>query len=318
MAYDLADFLISLATDPGLSGEFRRDPGGLLSASGVPSDFRDAVRERDAGRLRVALHSERTGRLTIAGMGMRPGHLTLQSRLAIQEADRVVYLLADTVMVEWVLGLNPHAESLEGCFSPGDPSQAECDEIIGRVLSLVRRGLGVCAVFHGHPGYANVLAGLMLRRAWGEDLPAAMLPAVSVEDCLFAEVGIDPGKYGCQSHDASDFIARRRRFDPCTALLLFGLNALGEGGDSPVHPPATLHALGEILLAHYGVGHEVVVHETSLDSATPPETRRVPLGSLPEVRARRHAILFVPPLMQKPMDPAMLRRLGFDTDAREI
>jgi hypothetical protein len=33
-----------------------------------------------------------------------------------------------------------------------------------------------------------------------------MLPAVSAEDCLFADLGVDPGAAGCQSHEAADFL----------------------------------------------------------------------------------------------------------------
>jgi len=31
-----------------------------------------------------------------------------------------------------------------------------------------------------------------------------MLPGISAEDCLFADIGVDPGIYGCQSFEATD------------------------------------------------------------------------------------------------------------------
>jgi hypothetical protein len=37
-----------------------------------------------------------------------------------------------------------------------------------------------------------------------------MLPGISAEDCLFADLGIDPGIYGCQSYEATDFLANGR------------------------------------------------------------------------------------------------------------
>ena len=37
-----------------------------------------------------------------------------------------------------------------------------------------------------------------------------MLPAISAEDCLFADVGIDPAMTGCQSYEATDFMINGR------------------------------------------------------------------------------------------------------------
>ena len=51
---------------------------------------------------------------------------------------------------------------------------------------------------------------------WGcrEGFNAQMLAGISAEDCLFADLGLDPGKNGCQSFEATDFLIRRRQFEP--------------------------------------------------------------------------------------------------------
>ena len=41
-----------------------------------------------------------------------------------------------------------------------------------------------------------------------EGFSARMLPGISAEDCLFADIGLDPGKDGCQSFEATDFLRK--------------------------------------------------------------------------------------------------------------
>src|SRR6059036_2752839 len=57
---------------------------------------------------------------------------------------------------------------------------------------------------------------------------ARMLPGISSEDCLFADLGVDPGQNSCQSFEATDFLASRRRFDPSSELILWQVGVLGE------------------------------------------------------------------------------------------
>ena len=64
--------------------------------------------------------------------------------------------------------------------------------MVERILSYVRRGLNVCVVFYGHPGVHP--GHESIRRARMEGFSASKLPGISAEDCLFAELGIDPSK----------------------------------------------------------------------------------------------------------------------------
>jgi hypothetical protein len=43
-------------------------------------------------------------------------------------------------------------------------------------------------------------------RSSTDGFDAVMLPGISAEDCLFADLGIDPGMIGCQSFEATDSI----------------------------------------------------------------------------------------------------------------
>ena len=86
----------------------------------------------------------------------------------------------------------------------------------------------MCAVFYGHPGVFVNPSHRAVAQARAEGFRAAMLPGVSAEDCLFADLGLDPGAHGCQSYEATDFVIRRRSCYPSALLILWQVGALGE------------------------------------------------------------------------------------------
>ena len=55
-----------------------------------------------------------------------------------------------------------------------------------------------------------------------------MVPGISAEDCLIADLGIDPAVNGCQSYEATDFLMNARLIDPSSQLILWQAGALGD------------------------------------------------------------------------------------------
>src|SRR3970282_2169154 len=103
--------------------------------------------------------------------------------------------------------------TLQDCYSVGKPRYRTYREMADRILSAVRAGAQVCAAFYGHPGVFVRPSHDAIRRAPREGFPARMLPGVSAEDCLVADLGVNPGEIGSQSFEATDFLGYRRRFD---------------------------------------------------------------------------------------------------------
>ena len=67
-------------------------------------------------------------------------------------------------------------------------------DMVDRILACVREGSDVCVAFYGHPGVFVYPSHEAIKRARIEGYKATMLPGISAEDCLFADLGIDPGK----------------------------------------------------------------------------------------------------------------------------
>ena len=96
------------------------------------------------------------------------------------------------------------------------------------MLAEVRAGKRVCGAFYGHPGVFAGVPHEAIEQARREGYDAHMEPGVSAEDCLYADLGIDPGRYGCQHFEASQLMLYRRRIDPSAYLVLWQVGVAGD------------------------------------------------------------------------------------------
>lgn len=177
------------------------------------------------------------------------------------------------------------------------------------ILLHVRAGEDVCVAFYGHPGVFVLPSHAAISRAREEGLPARMLPAVSAEDCLFADLGLDPAG-GCQSYEATDFVLRPRAVDPSALLLLWQVGAVGvRDARAPDRNPA-LRLVAEELGRHYPADHEAVLYVAAPFEIVAHRGDPVRIGDLGEADVDPMATLVVPPLAAAAEpDPERLERL---------
>ncbi|WP_414587173.1 SAM-dependent methyltransferase [Scytonema sp. PCC 10023] len=262
----------------------------------------------------------KAGLLTVVGTGIQlVGHLTLAAKAWIEQADKVLFAVADPVTAKWLRSLNATAEALP--YNTDNQRRKQTyREMVDVILSQVRQGLNVCAVFYGHPGVFADPAHAAIQQARREGFQAQMLPGISAEDCLFADLGLDPGRNGCQSFEATDFLIRQRRFDPTSALILWQIAMVGNlGSYKPGEQFRPLTVLTEVLKTHYGSEHEVIVYEAAVyHPVCKPVIQRVPLDKLPETKVREVSTLYVPPKAPAPVDREMLERLGMSVSIEHI
>ena len=235
------------------------------------------------------------GSLTVIGTGIRPQQLTPESRHALLEADDLLYLTAEPGGGSWLEGLHPNARSLDGHYIEGEERRSAYDAMVEEILEPVRQGRRVCAAFYGHPGVFVTPSHEAVSRARAEGFSARMLPAVSAEDCLYADLGIDPGRSGRQSYEATDFLEHPRPLDGRAYLILWQISVIGErrAVSSPRHEG--LAELTDALLAHYPPEHEVVLYEASPYPIGDAIVERLPLAALREAQVTPMATLVIPP-----------------------
>jgi uncharacterized protein YabN with tetrapyrrole methylase and pyrophosphatase domain len=251
------------------------------------------------------------GSLTVVGTGFGGGgQITAEASYVIGTSEKVLYLVADTSTAEWIRAANATSESLSDCYF-GRVNRLEAYlEITERILSFVRRGLRVCAAFYGHPGVLVFPSIEAIIRAREEGFDARILPGISAADCLFADLGLDPGRHGCLTFDATDFLVRRRTADVTVPLILWQVGAVGRVDYPRDGNQDNIKILSEVLQATYGPRHEVVIYEASIAPDCAPLIEFVCLEHLADAPISLASTVYVPPSDEPLVDEDMARRLA--------
>jgi uncharacterized protein YabN with tetrapyrrole methylase and pyrophosphatase domain len=251
------------------------------------------------------------GSLTVVGTGIGGcGQLTFESSNIIAISEKVLFLTANRETADWIKQVNPTSESLFPFYAGRSDRLQTYLDMTDHILSYVRQKLDVCAVFYGHPGVFVFPSHEAIIRAREEGFEARMLPAISAEDCLFSDLGVDPGHDGCQSFEATDFLVRKRQIDITVPLILWQIGSLGRLDHAPHHDNRNISILSETLQALYGPRHEVVIYEAAANSLSDSIIEFVPLDSLTATGVTLISTLYVPPKDEPLIDYEMARRLG--------
>jgi uncharacterized protein YabN with tetrapyrrole methylase and pyrophosphatase domain len=248
----------------------------------------------------------RKGQLVVVGTGLRTtGQMTTEAIAWIQAADKVLYVVGDPVGEEVLRMLNPEGlESLQTLYGEGKDRLQTYNQMVERILECVRQGLRTCAVFYGHPGVFVYPSHEAVRRARKEGFSALMLPGVSAEDCLFADIGIDPAASGCQSYEATDWLFSLRRTDPSCTLVLWQIGVVGNTTfTAGEYDRSLLPLLIGKLMQDYPPDHPVAAYEAAVVIGCQPRIAWTPLRHLASVPMSAATTLYVPPARPALPDP---------------
>ena len=185
------------------------------------------------------------------------------------------------------------------------------EEMVERILSTVRRGLNVCAAFYGHPGVCANPTREAIRRARSEGYKARMLPGISAEDVLIADLNVDSA-YGWQSFEATDFLIRKRLVDTTGSVIVWQIGMIGVDTyfkKLDAWNPVGVALLQETLEKLYSPKHKVIVYEASPYPTCDPIIQEMALADLTKARITTMSMLYIPPKKRAPIDRSMLARL---------
>ena len=207
--------------------------------------------------------------------------------------------------------MHPAVQSLQPHYQEGKSRHDTYREMAEVMLADVRAGRRVCGVFYGHPGVFAQAPHRAVAQARAEGYAAHMEPGISAEDCLYADLGIDPGTYGCQHYEASQLMFYRRRIDPSAYLVLW---QVGIAGDRSFRrfatPPAYRQLLVELLAQDYPLDHPCTVYEAATLPIHRPRMDTVALRDLDATALGLAATLVLPPAVPMTRNPDMLARIA--------
>lgn len=254
----------------------------------------------------------KAGSLTIVGSGIKfMSHLTIEAKAFIENADILFYLVNEPAMREWLLTCHPAAISLDSAYSQHKRRQDAYSAITQTICNAVIQEQHVCVVLEGHPTVFAQPALAAVLQAKQAGYATAILPGISAEDYLFAELHIDPGSVGCQSYEATDFLIHRRAFDGCSHLILWQVGVIGLLGNNPTHQHQKgTRILVDYLRDYYDLEHEVILFEGSQYPHIASKIQTLHLNQLPETEISRITTLYIPPMRKSDCDSSMLKKLG--------
>lgn len=252
------------------------------------------------------------GSLACVGLGMTLGsHLTPLARDHIEQADVVFAALSDHIVELWLQRMNKDVRSLQPYYGEGKSRMKTYREWVDLLLAEVRAGKRVCAVFYGHPGIFAWSPHKAIEVARAEGFQAYMEPGISSEDCLYADLGIDPGRYGCQHFEASQLLFYEHRINPAGYVVLWQASLVGDWSLTRLETGAAhRQVLVDRLSQDYPPDHEVIIYQGATLPIEQPKVRRVKLRDLPDTTLASQETLVLPPAIPLRSNLIMRGRLA--------
>jgi len=134
----------------------------------------------------------------------------------------------DPIAQSVITSIKPDAEDLSVYYEEGKQRIHAYEAMIQHILALVRSGKLTVGAFYGHPGVFAYPSHESIRRLRQEGYAAKMLPGISAEDCMFADLGVDPAVGGMQTYEATDFLINGPIIDNSTQLVIWQIGTLGD------------------------------------------------------------------------------------------
>ncbi|TQV88645.1 SAM-dependent methyltransferase [Aliikangiella coralliicola] len=265
--------------------------------------------------------NEKTGNLVIVGTGiLTPAHLSQESIAHIKSADIVHALVPDPLGFSTIQKLNDNIKNLDELYyKPQDTVNGSnridgYNKMVESIMSDVRDGLNVCAVFYGHPGVFVNPSHASIKQARSEGFEAKMLPSISAEDCLFADLGVDPGYMGCQAYEATQFMFYKHSINIHSALVLWQIGAAGDESMQKFNPAKNgLAMLKDRMLEWYPENHEVILYEATTLPIIEPRTEKILLANLTSVSVKTITTMYIPPVSKPELNLEFCKKWGVDT-----
>ncbi|HID44470.1 MAG TPA: hypothetical protein EYP34_01775 [Chromatiaceae bacterium] len=252
------------------------------------------------------------GSLVVVGSGIQLGrHISERSTSEIKYADKV-FCMADAFTYRWVEGIRPDLQPLHIYYGDDKDRRQTYREMEAVIVAPVQEGQNVCAVFYGHPGVFADVPHAAIRRLRTLGYRARMEPGISAEDCLIADLGLDPGKHGCISMEATQFLVYERQIDPTAMLILWQIGLTGDLSCTRFDTiPCKLRALVDKLCRWYAPEQEVIVYEAPVLAIHKHREDRLPLKALPQALLSQSSTLIIPPTRPLSADRRAIQALGY-------
>ena len=262
--------------------------------------------------------SQKAGSIVCVGTGMTVGaHIAPIARSHIENAD-IVFFAGHPLMEMWVRGMNSNLHSLQIFYAEGKDRRITYKEMVNAMMTQVRAGKKVVGAFYGHPGVFAMPPHRVIATAKEEGYTAHMVPGISAEDCLYADLGVDPGIFGSQHFEASQFMFYQRNIDPSAYLILWQVGIAGDKSAAKLSTgKAYREVLVELLNEYYPNEHKVALYECPTVAMKPPRIEWITLGDFVDAELSLITTMLLPPSQKIKKNQIIIDRLAL-LDKNEV
>ena len=255
--------------------------------------------------------SNKTGSIVCVGTGMTVGaHIAPIARSHIENAD-IVFFAGHPLMEMWVTEMKSNVHSLQVFYAKGKDRRITYKEMVNAMMTEVRAGKKVVGAFYGHPGVFALPPHNVIKIAKKEGYAAHMVPGISAEDCLYADLGVDPGKVGSQHFETSQFMFYQRKVDPSAYLILWQVGIAGDKSAAKLSTgKAYRQILVELLNEYYPNEHRVALYECPTVAIREPRIEWISLGDFIEAELSLITTMLIPPSQKLLKNQSIIDRLA--------
>ncbi len=251
------------------------------------------------------------GSLVNVGLGMTLGaHITPISRSYIENADVVFVAASNNIVEQWVKTMNKDVRSLQQYYHEGTSRMVTYKKMVEVMLCEVRQGKQVCGAFYGHPGVFSWPPHDSIKQARKEGFKAHMEPGISAEDCLFADLGLDPGRHGCVNLEASQYMFRNKKIDPTSYVILWQVAVAGDRTLSKFSTESSYRqVLVDLLLETYTKDSEIILYECAVLPIDQPLIKTIMLKKLVHANISLKTTVVIPPINATVLNLDVVKRI---------
>lgn len=267
--------------------------------------------------------NSKTGELIIIGSGIETIGISVGDKRLIEDADKVLFCVADPATIVWLKRLRPDALDLYVLYGENKVRYTTYMQMTEAQLYWVRQGLKVVVVFYGHPGIFVLSTHRAIKLARREGYKATMKAGVCALDTLCADLGVDPCHPGLQTHEATDCLIRQRHIDTSLHVILWQVGLIGElGYRRQGYLNDNFSYFIQWLQRLYGEDYEIIHYIGSRYPTIDPQIEAYKLSELhdPDVQARITGLstFYIPPRDVVPSHLPTVQELGIIKEGQQI
>jgi len=255
-----------------------------------------------------------SNKLVLIGSGIKSlSHLTEEAKAYIKQADHVLYLVNEPVAKAYIEQQSVSSESLEPIYFKHADRRKAYSELSTHITSELSKYKVMAVVMYGHPTVFAAPGLSAIRQAQEHGIETLIVPGISAEDCLFADLAIDPGAVGCMSLEATEFLTKKRLLDNQCHVILWQVAMLGSlTHESSEDLSQLLTMFREKLLTYYDRDDIAYVYEAAIYPGFKPKVTQFKLNHLHKQDFTSLSTLYIPPNTTAQLDQDIVAKLRLE------